>query len=149
MTDVVPSDNIDAREIERFLTSVSEMVTDDPAAVSAAIVASILQAPNAEAVLTQATTTAAETIIGQRLLIRGQRFNRSDFAESAGFYAIIDAVNDDGEVMLVTCGSRNVMAQIFRLNELGALPCHAAIVQAEKPTAAGYYPMSLEGRTAP
>lgn len=149
MTDVVPSENISNREVEAFLTSVDAQVNDDPAAVAASIVASILQAPDAQSVLQQASTTQAVDVLDQRLLIRGQRFNKSDKADGPGFYAIIDAVSDDGEVMLITCGARNVMAQIYRLGELGALPCHAAIVQQDKPTAAGFYPMSLEGREAP
>jgi hypothetical protein len=149
MSDVVPSQTVTNREVEAFLTSVDAQINDDPAAVAASIVASILAAPDAESVLQQASTTAAEDVLGQRLLIRGQRFNKSDKADGPGFYALIDAVNDDGEVMLITCGARNVMAQIYRLSELNALPCHAAIVQQEKPTAAGFYPMSLEGRQAP
>jgi|SRR5271156_5615984 len=149
MTDVVPSDEAGSADIERFLTAVNSVTTEDPAAVSAAIVANILQAPTAEAVLQQASTTQAEDVIGQRLLVRGVRWQHSDIADGPGFYALIDAVDDQGEVHVITCGSRNVMAQLFRLGELNALPCHVAIMQQEKATAAGFFPMFLEGRIAP
>lgn len=149
MSDVQPSPNVTSTEVEKFLTAVMDQSVDDPAAVSTAIVASILQAKSVDEVLNRQNTVDASSVVGQRLAIRGARWMRSDLQEGPGFYALIDAANDDGEPLLITCGSRNVMAQVYRLIELNALPCYAAIEESERATAAGYHPMSLVGRTAP
>ena len=136
-------------DVEKFLTTVAGSIDQDPAAVQAAIVAGILASKTAEDVLHQQETTHAEDVIGVRLLITGLRWLRSDFEQGPGFYCVIDCTDDDGTRQVVTVGSANVMAQLFRLDELGHLPFYAAIVRATRPTAAGYYPMRLEGREAP
>jgi hypothetical protein len=148
MTDVQPIDTIANSEVERFLTSVEAAVMDDPAAISAAIVANILQARTAEDVFGTNDVTPAEDVLGQRLTIRGVRWNRSRYDDGPTVYAMIDAVDDDGEVLTISCSGRNVMAQLFRLNELGAFPAVCAIVQADRPTAAGYFVLNLVARAA-
>lgn len=124
-------------------------ITEDPAAVAAAIVADILAAKTIDDVFAQQDTTHAEDILGERLMVRSVKWLGSDKADGPGFYSLLDAVDDAGTVRLVTCGARSVMAQLFRLQELNAFPLYVAIVQADRATAAGYFPMRLEPRTAP
>lgn len=149
MSDTQAMDVPNSQEVEKFLTSIGDQAIEDPAAVSSAIIANILQARSAEELFNRPETTDASSLLGVRIVVSGVRWMRSDFVDGLGFYCLIDAANDDGEKLTISCGSRNVMAQLYRAIELHLLPCYCAIVESERTTAAGYKVMSLEGRTAP
>ena len=149
MTDVQPSPNASTADVERFLTGVHAQINTSPEEISAAIVADILKSASVEEVFAQQETTHAEDVLGERLLMQDVKWLGSDVDNGPGFYALIRAVDDDGVIQLVTCGARNVMAQLFRLQELNALPIYAAIVENDRKTASGYNVMRLEPRTAP
>jgi hypothetical protein len=149
VTDVQASQEVASSDVERFLTSVNSQVIEDPEQISAQIVGDILRARSVEDVLGQRQLVEAESVLGQRIVVRNVRWMGSAFDDGPGFYAVIDAANDDGEPMMIGCGGRNVMAQLFRLIELGALPLYVRIQRADKATAAGYYPLYLDPATAP
>jgi hypothetical protein len=44
----------------------------------------------------------------------------------------------------ITCGAKNVIAQSWKLNDMGALPLRVLIRQSKRPTAAGNFVMWLE-----
>jgi hypothetical protein len=119
-----------------------------PRSVSRAIVHDILTAPTIDEVFQRRELTHARDILDERLTILGVRWMQGDYdTAGAGFYAVIEAANDDGEKLQISCGARNVMAQLWRLAELGAFPITVAIVESGRATAAGYKPMTLEPRT--
>ena len=120
----------------------------DPKEAQLEIVKRILSAETAEQVLGGlGSATAARDVLGVNLELRGVRFLRSSFENENGIgvFAVLDCVdNTTGEVLAVTCGSANVMAQAGKLAQLGALPADVKILESERPTEAGYRPMRLE-----
>lgn len=89
----------------------------------------------------------AEDIIGVPLLITAVRFNASDVmnANALPAYAVMETVTTSGESKVVTCGATTVMAQLYKLIVLSALPQPVFIRRSAKPTRNGFYPMHLEG----
>jgi hypothetical protein len=137
----------DSGEVEQFINAASSQALDDPEAVSRAIVHDILTAPSVEDVFRTRELTHARDVLGERLTIHDVRWSRGDYDTGGpGFYAVVDATNDAGERLQISCGARNVMAQLFRLKQLDALPLPVAIVESGRTTAAGYRPMMLEPR---
>lgn len=122
---------------------------EDPLQVSQAIVARILAAETLEEVLDQGKALHARDVLGRPFTAHAVRFNTSSFAGgesgSPGVFAVIDAeFHDDGSRAVVTCGSRNVMAQLYRAKQLGELSAKPfAIKESDTPTAAGFTPMWL------
>ena len=119
---------------------------DDPTEVQRQIVARILAAESADDVLSSQSTTAATDLVGVPLQVANVRWMQSRVKDAAiPVFALIDAVRgDDGSKVLVTCGAIQVMAQLVKLQKLGAFPIDLKIVQKDTPTAAGYYPLWLE-----
>lgn len=116
----------------------------DPQEAGAAIAARILSAESADDVLTMAGTLSADDVLGKPFVLRDFRFMKSAHAEGSPVYALIEAAMiEDGEVVPITCGGRNVCAQIARLADLKALPVEVKLVRTEKPTANGFYPLWL------
>lgn len=143
MTDVVlPDDEV----FTRFLAAADEGSLDASAdQTSIDIIARILKATTAADVLGREDVIHARDIADEPFTLLGVKFNRSEF-DGAGpqFYALLDATNADGEALKITCGAKNVIAQVWRLADLGALPCDVVLKESSKPTAAGYKVMWLE-----
>ena len=127
--------------------AVEQIEYADPVEIARAIVERILEAPDAETVLQSSTTEHARDVIGQPLQLRGARFQRSRFADNGQggptLYALLDCRDEENHDRLITCGSRNVLAQVYRLQELKALPANVRIVEGSE-TAQGYRPLWLE-----
>jgi hypothetical protein len=136
-------------EVERFIAGASAQVLDDPEAVSRAIVHDILSAPTIDEVFRRRELTHARDVLGEPITVLDVRWMKGDYdTEGPGFYAVMDAASADGEKVQVSCGARNVMAQLWRLRELDAFPIQVAIVESGRTTAAGYKPMTLEPANA-
>lgn len=122
---------------------------EDPLAVSQQIVARILSAESVDDVLSQGKALHAKDVLGRAFTAHDVRFNQSAYAGgesgSPAVFAIIQAeFHDDGSFGVVTCGSRNVMAQLYQLKRLGKLSDQPlAIRESDTPTAQGYSPMWL------
>lgn len=131
-----------AENVEEIISREAVAEVEDPEEIAREIMARILRAETPEEVLSQAGTTSARDVLDKALNLLDVRFLRSSFDEGPGVYAILQMGDPDtGEVFPVTCGSRNVLAQAFRLNGLNALPRLVKIVEAGKDTARGYRPM--------
>lgn len=135
--------------VRRFLSVATDQPPLDPRDAMLDMITRVLAAESPEDVLEGSAAVHAEDVLGDVLTIVGVRWNESDIADGMGFYALIDCTNADGDPFVVTCGSVMVMAQLFRLNELGALPGRFVIEQAAKATRSGYKPMSLRGAPEP
>lgn len=140
---VVPTS--DARVAE-FLAAARDQEPVDPQQAALDIVRRILSADAVEDVLKVAEAVHARDVLGDVLTITGFQFNESAIGgDGPAFYMLIECVDGNGEAFKVTCGALNVMAQLFRLNQLGALPGRFRIVESENATRAGFKPMWLEG----
>ena len=136
-------------EVEQFIAGATAQVLDDPEAVARAIAQDILTAPTVDEVFARRELTHARDVLGETLTVLGVRWMQGDYDNTGpGFYAVMECANADGEKVQISCGARNVMAQLWRLNQLGAFPIRIAIVESGRTTAAGYKPMTLEPRNA-
>lgn len=114
------------------------------------IVGRILDATTVEAVDEAAGTFTAEStrdLAGRVITVLQVRFLPSGFDRDPGapaIYAVMRCADEDGEAMNVRTSGQTTMAQLFKYRQLGALPRVVKIVQAERPTASGFYPIWLE-----
>lgn len=131
--------------LAELLTEMKDRADMDPEQISREIVNRILAAATAEEVLATGDVRHAREILGQPILIHAIKLNTSDYSDGAGVYMVVEASDPDfGESFAVSTGSAHCMAQLYRLSELGALPCKAKFTQATKATKAGFFPMRLE-----
>lgn len=143
MTDVVLPDS---EVFTRFLAAADEGSLDASAdQTSIDIIARILQATDAAAVLGREDVLHARDFLDRPFTLLGVKFNRSEY-DGAGprFYALLDGANGDGEPVKITCGAKNVIAQAWKLLDLGALPIKVVLKQSAKPTAAGFHVIWME-----
>lgn len=136
-------------ELERVLVSNErvEPADDDPDKMAAEIVAQILAAESDE----QLAAMQGGNAIGWRDLLDvpiellGFRWRPSDYDEGASLYFVVFGTRlDTGEGVVLTTGSRNIMAQLVNRAKRGALS--GAVVkatQAEKATQRGFHPLWL------
>lgn len=115
----------------------------DPELISQEIMRRILEAETVEEVLEMAGTTSAKDIVGVAFTLTDAVIMKSAFDEGAPVYMLLDVADPDtGKAYKVNCGGRNVMAQVYRLKQLGALPTTVKLVEAGT-TAAGHKPLWL------
>lgn len=139
--DVVPASE---QRLLEFMTAAQNQAPVDPQQAQLDIIRRILAGNSAADVLEQTSALHAADVLGDVLQIIGFTFNESTFdGKGPQFYMLIECVDADGEPFKVTCGAVNVMAQLFRLGQLDALPLKARITENEHATAAGYKPMWL------
>ena len=141
-TDIVALDTPDAMVSALQGTYVPEV--EDPEVIARSIMDRILAAPSADDVLGGGEAVHSQDVLGRPFTLQGLRLLRSAFDAGPGVFAVLDAAMlDSGEKLAITCSGRNVMAQAVRLAQLDALPVDVKIVQADRPTASGYYPLWL------
>ena len=84
----------------------------DPEAMSRAIIERILSAESFEQAFTQQDLTPWRSMLDVPVYVRDVHFNRSGY-EGQAVYAVCDLeLVEGGERVTVTCGGRNVMAQL-------------------------------------
>lgn len=131
-------------EVVEFLAKLKQEQEADPAQVQLAIVERILSSQTVEEVFAESDVYHAQDLVDQPLIVNGVRFNRSDFDGVLAGYALMECADPDGGPdFLVSCGAVSVMAQLYRLGQLGAFPMPLFIQRAAKPTKAGYWPLRL------
>lgn len=90
----------------------------DPEAMSAAIMQRILEADTFEDAFTQQNLTPWRSMLNVPVLVRDVHFNRSTIEGGEGgapVYAVCDLVIvETGEAVTVTCGGKNVLAQLVK-----------------------------------
>lgn len=137
-------------KLRDFLAAAKSSVVTDPQQAMLDIIGRVLEADTISDVLGQSKATHAKDVLGEPLELHGVRFQESTL-NGAGpdFYALLDVVKEDGTKDTITCGAATVMAQAYRLAELGALPLWVKITEAERETSAGFRPMALEAVPTP
>jgi hypothetical protein len=147
MTDIaIP----DTEVFQRFLAAAEEGDFETNAdQVAIDIIARILNATDAADVLGGAGAVHARDYLDVPFTLTGVRFNKSSF-DGAGpqFYALLEGASSDGEKLAITCGAKNVIAQAWKLHDLGALPIEVVLKQSPRPTSAGFYVLWLEAAPA-
>lgn len=132
-------------EVATYLASQAAIDEEDPESTAFEIVNRILQARTPEEVLRRQQVLSAEDVLMTPLILGRVRWHRSDYDGREGAYALLEAANvNTGEPLLITCGGRTVMAQVWQLDRLGALPCRVQFGKASKATRSGYFPLWLE-----
>lgn len=142
-------ETVKAETLERFFASAMADSDMDPATIQNDIMAQVLSSNTADEVLTNLEATGLREHLERPFLLRGFRFNKGDFEEGNPFYALLDVVwEDTGEADIVSCGAKKIVAQVFRLAQLGSLPITLVCLQSKKPTKAGFWPLRLERPSA-
>src|SRR5437773_939438 len=77
--------------------------------------------------------THARDFLDTPFVLTSVRFNKSSF-DGAGpqFYALLEGADSNGEKVTVTCGAKNVIAQAWKLMDMGALPVSVELRQSAK-----------------
>lgn len=143
MTDVtIP----DTEVFQRFLAAAEEGSFETNAdQVSIDIIARILNATDVAGVLEGGGAIHARDYLDTPFTLTAVRFNKSSFdGPGAQFYALLEGSSTDGEKLAITCGAKNVIAQAWKLDDLGALPIAVELKQSPRPTSAGFHVMWLE-----
>lgn len=141
---------VDSKAFTRFLAAADSEVSErNPDEVAMEIIRRILDSETVDDVLGGAGAVHARDYLGRAFVLTGVKFNESSF-ETAGpsFYAILEGADEDSEKVAITCGARNVIAQAWKLRDMGALPLRVMIIESPRPTKEGYRPMWLEKAAA-
>jgi hypothetical protein len=143
MTEVVATDD---DTFTRFLAAADEEVREvDADEVSMQIIARILKATSVDDILEGSGAVHARDFVGVPFTLTDVRFNKSDFQDAGpAFYALLEGADGNGERVTITCGARNVIAQAWKLRDMGALPVQVQLGESERPTAKGYKVLWLE-----
>lgn len=136
----------DTEVFQRFLAAADAEVAEiNPDQVAIDVIARILNAKSVDDVLSGSGVTHARDYLDRPFMLSDVTFQRSDFDTfGPAFYAVLRGADPNGEVVSITCGARNVIAQAWKLADMEALPLSVVIKQAERTTAAGYKIMWLE-----
>jgi hypothetical protein len=131
-------------EVEKALldptAKLSVIEEQDAEAVQRSIIQSILDSSDP---LHRAETVGGRDLIGVPLRVKSVQWRNSDFeGEGLGIFAVMNAQRQDGSEVVVTTGSRNVLAQLYRLAKDGNIPFDAAFN--ESTTGSGYKVLWLE-----
>lgn len=123
--DAPPEERATQGDIAHALYQGLDVEVTDAQAIAWKIAQRIIAASTAEEVWEPLAPIDAAQLALTEKPIRVEAFEvlRSAFDSVAGVYLIIDAVDlGTGELLLVKCGATNVVAQLIRARELGALP---------------------------
>lgn len=136
-------------EFDQILLGLADApeVVDDPEQISREILMQLLGAKSDEELTNFGNATGWRELENQPVFLDGFRWRPSEYEEGAPVYVIVNAIHaETGEVLILTTGSGNVLAQLSNLARRGQLPSPTAwrIVKAAKQTANGYYPLHLE-----
>lgn len=135
----------DEKRLQEYMRAMHAEVSDqDPDTVADDIVARILASETLEEVFAPQAVEHARDLVGQPMTIQRAKVNQSDYEGGPGVYAIVEAVlHDDGRTTTFSCGGRNVLAQLYKAAQMGAIPIDVVLEEAPRPTKNGYRPLWL------
>ena len=115
---------------ERLPSRLADFIASDIAEVSekttdpmARIIDQVLNAETADAVLTPFEVQQAKDIVGVPIVIQAFELNESEYDAGSPFYASMACqFPPDGDLQVVNCGHKKVIAQLVRLKQLDAFP---------------------------
>ncbi len=135
-------------ELERVLVDnvVLEPTEADAEAMSAEIVRQLLAAQTDEELQQFGDgATGWRELLNVPIELDGFSARPSDFEEGASIFMVVTGTRlDTGERVVLTTGSRNIMAQLVNLAKRSALSGSVwEAVKSERPTKSGFYPLWL------
>lgn len=139
-------------EVKRVLIT-NERIPDaveDPEAISAEIVAQILAAGSDKELATmQSGAIGWRELLDIPVELIGFRWRPSSFEDgSSVFFVVAGNRLDTGEPVILTTGSRNVLAQLVNMAERGTITgAIVRLVEADKATRQGFKPLWLQFAT--
>lgn len=109
------------------------------------IIAQVLSADSVDDVLGDVDVIGLQEMLDEPIVLYGIKFQRSDFEAGAPYYAVIDVERPKKQWRgPVTTGAQTILAQLVRLQQLGAYPVTLIATKAtDKPTRGGYWPLKL------
>lgn len=145
-TEIVTLDDAQVEQVLRGELAAQDVqvMVQDPAQVQLDIIRRILDSESAEEVLGGRKPIGLKDCLGRAFSLNAVRWHKSAYDEGGlPVFAVLDITFlDDGESAVATTGSANVMAQAYRLAQIG-LPVDVKAEEAAVPTAAGYRPQYL------
>ena len=136
-------------DLERVLVSNErvEPTDDDADSIASEIIAQILAAESDDelAAMQGGNAIGWRELLGLPIELIGFRWRPSDYEEGASLYFVVFGRRlDDGSDVILTTGSRNIMAQLVNLAKRGRLTgTIVAAVEADKQTRRGFKPLWL------
>lgn len=135
----------DETRLQEYLAAMRDSVETDPEKIGDDIVARILAAESLEDVLAPQAVEHARDLVDEPIRLHRGKVNQSDFEGGPGVYAIMECeVLRDGRMTTVSCGGRNVLAQLYKVAQFNAFPVDVVIRQAPRETKNGGRPLWLE-----
>jgi len=145
-TDLVPLNKEQVLQaLEGQLAADQIAVTvQDPQEVALSIIKRILASESPDEVFQGQKALGGREVLGRPFQLKAVRWHKSSFEGVVPVFAVLDSTMlDSGEDVAITTGSSNVMAQAYKLDDLGALPVDCTFQEADKETAAGFRPQWL------
>ncbi len=143
------------KELERILITNEhvEAFDDDPDKMAAEIVAQILAAESDEQLNAMQGGNAVgwQELLDVPVRVEGFRWRPTDYEEGSSLYFVVFAYRvDDGEPIVLTTGSRNILAQLVNKAGRGVLTGTVVkAVKSKKATKRGFYPLWLVTLSGP
>lgn len=145
-TEVLPAVRADVQELYEILTDEVEPpeVSTDPEAIQREIMEQIWNATSDADLLMVGQATPWQELIGLPVEIAGFTWRKSRYDQGAKVFFVVQATRlDSGEKVVLTTSGKNVIMALANIARRDAFPFVGKLMQAEKPTAAGYYPLWL------
>lgn len=132
-------------KIAEFFEHTKSLTSEDPEVVQERILRALLDATSAHDVLHAGEAIKAADVDGIPLEIQGIRASESEYVDGSTHYLHIDAkVLGNGDQITVSCGARDVVMKLIRLDQLAMFPVTAKIVKSGKATKDGFFPLFLQ-----
>lgn len=135
----------DPRQVALWLLGAEEKEDDDAEESQLSIMLRILGAEGVDQILASQEVMGADELLREVLILNGVKWKKSTKGDGKGVYALMMAHRETTDTdVVISCGGKNVCAQLLRLNAGGYLPHKVMVTKSAKPTAAGFYPLWLE-----
>ena len=118
---------------------------EDPQEIALRITQQILQAGDVDAIFAVTESTPMQELLGIGIEVDDVTFHASSFKDGPPVYALIKATRlDSGDKVTASCGGRSIMAALFRMKQLQALPQRIKVENSKKPNAEGNHTLILK-----
>ena len=145
------TDLAQVEELEQILLGEKGVpeVADDPAEIQKEIMAQLLSAESDEELEQVGNATGWRDLLGVPIEIKGFRWRPSTFEEGSPVFFVVTGTRlDTGQMVALTTGSGNVLAQLTNMAKRNTLVGAVRMAeQADTPTKSGFRPYWL--RTPP
>lgn len=131
-------------ELAKFVEYANSLPTDDPEVIQERILRALMTATTAEDIIRAGEAVPAAEVLGIPLTIMAIRGSESTFEDGPNLYLHVDAkIRSNGDSITFSCGARDVVTKLIRLDQLRMLPVDAVVQKSAKPTGDGFYPVFL------